>query len=184
MEWKQISVLLVAVRYGSLPHLSPVNIYWIFHWWLTTLYVLMIHLEQVQRRATKLVVGLKKVDYPDRLNMLGLTTLEKRRIRGDLIETFKIVTGRERKWRWKISSNVTRATTISEGTSSRWQSRGAVPTLGQVSSVSVSWIPGTVFQELWFLQAQLTTSRTALTTVQSGAYKSISLPSPTSSSIK
>ena len=57
----------------------------------------MIHLEQVQRRATKLVVGLKKVDYPDRLNMLGLTTLEKRRIRGDLIETFKIVTGRERK---------------------------------------------------------------------------------------
>ena len=31
----------------------------------------------------------------DRLHELGLT-LEKRRVRGDLIETFKIVTGREK----------------------------------------------------------------------------------------
>ena len=31
--------------------------------------------------------------YEERLNRLGLTTLEERRIRGDLIETFKIMKG-------------------------------------------------------------------------------------------
>jgi len=52
-------------------------------------------LEQVQRRATKLV-GFKRLEYADRLHELRLTTLEKRRLSGDLIETFKLVTGRDK----------------------------------------------------------------------------------------
>lgn len=50
-------------------------------------------LEKVQRRATKMVLGLQKSDYDSRLRSLGLTTLEERRHRGDLIETYKILTG-------------------------------------------------------------------------------------------
>lgn len=52
-------------------------------------------LERVQNRATKLVEGMKKLTYPERLKRLNMTTLEQRRLRGDMIETFKIMTGRE-----------------------------------------------------------------------------------------
>ena len=53
-------------------------------------------LENVQRTATKMVPILRKLPYESRLHRLGLTTLERRRIRGDLIETYKILTGKEK----------------------------------------------------------------------------------------
>lgn len=46
-------------------------------------------LENVQIRATKLVDGLSKLDYPERLKRLKLPTLVFRRRRGDIIEMYK-----------------------------------------------------------------------------------------------
>ena len=47
----------------------------------------------VQRRATKMVQGIQHWKYDDRLNYLVLIRLEKRRVRSDLIEAFKIMKG-------------------------------------------------------------------------------------------
>ena len=52
-------------------------------------------LEGVQRRATKLTKELKNLPYEARLRKLELTTLEKRRERGDLIQMYKIINGLE-----------------------------------------------------------------------------------------
>ena len=53
-------------------------------------------LEKVQRRATKMICGFNKLTYEERLKRLKLYTLEERRVRGDLIEVYKIVTGKEK----------------------------------------------------------------------------------------
>ena len=50
-------------------------------------------LEKVQRRATKLISECRGLSYTDRLRVTGLTTLEQRRDRGDMIEVFKMLKG-------------------------------------------------------------------------------------------
>ena len=50
-------------------------------------------IEGVQRRATRVVPGLGDKTYEERLKILKLPTLRHRRLRGDMIETYKIVHG-------------------------------------------------------------------------------------------
>jgi len=52
-------------------------------------------IEVVHSRATKLITSLKQKTYEERLRLLNLQTLETRRIRGDLIEVFKMFKGFE-----------------------------------------------------------------------------------------
>ena len=54
---------------------------------------LILELEGVQRRFTRLIDEVGTLPYSERLDILKLTTLAERRSRGDLIETFKAING-------------------------------------------------------------------------------------------
>ena len=51
---------------------------------------------KMQKRATKLVKDCKNLNYNSRLKVLGLSTLENRWDRGDMIQLFKMVKGIDR----------------------------------------------------------------------------------------
>ena len=50
-------------------------------------------IERVQHRATKMIAEWQGLSYEDRLKVTHLTTLEDRRVRGDMIEVYKILRG-------------------------------------------------------------------------------------------
>ena len=53
-------------------------------------------LEKVQIRAVNMVSNIGKGSYSEKLAKLNLTTLEERRWRGDMIQTWRIMTGKDR----------------------------------------------------------------------------------------
>ena len=66
------------------PHLEYGQVIWTPH-----LKKYITILENVQRRATKLVDGFYRMSYSERLKKLNLPSLVYRRARGDMIEIFK-----------------------------------------------------------------------------------------------
>ena len=61
----------------------------------------IILIESVQRDFTKRIPGCSHLSYHERLSVLGLQSLEHRRLIADLIMTFNIITGRN-----SIDSNI------------------------------------------------------------------------------
>ncbi len=51
------------------------------------------HLERIQRLAIRSVAGIRHLPYEERLEPVGLHSLQRRRLRADLITAFKIFTG-------------------------------------------------------------------------------------------
>ena len=71
------------------PHLEYANPVW-----SPSLKKNIIAIENVQRRATKSIASLRDMSYEERLQTLKLPTLVYRRLRGDMIETYKITSGK------------------------------------------------------------------------------------------
>ena len=50
-------------------------------------------LEGLQKRATKMILSLRILSYEERLKRLGIFSMGRRRLRGDVIEVFKMIHG-------------------------------------------------------------------------------------------
>ena len=68
------------------PHLEYANVIWHPNYKRQS-----IEIEKVQRRATKILKEINVLSYSDRLKALNLPSLKYRRLRGDLIQAYKII---------------------------------------------------------------------------------------------
>jgi len=83
-DYINVSMLNQLFRGLIRPHLEYANIVW-----SPSLKKDISLIENVQRRASKMIPELKELEYEERLKKLNLPSLEYRRLRGDLIEAYK-----------------------------------------------------------------------------------------------
>ena len=62
----------------------------------------------VQRRATRYNPEVNKLSYADRLECLKLPTLKYRRFRGDMIQTYKLLSNESRNGLFELKDSITR----------------------------------------------------------------------------
>ena len=89
-EFKSEKIILTLYNSLVRPHLEYCVQFW------SPYYKKDIHkLERIQRRVTKMIPRLRNKPYEDRLSELNLFSLTKRRLRGDLIQVFKMFKGHD-----------------------------------------------------------------------------------------
>ena len=83
---RNLGIFLTLYKSLVRPHLEYATVVW------SPLYKKdRIAIENVQRRATRLVRACKNLSYPERLRKLGLPTLEYRRQTADMVQVYKIL---------------------------------------------------------------------------------------------
>ena len=87
-SFKNSKVMLQLYRVLVRPHLE-----YCVQFWSPYLRKDILALEGAQRRFTRLISELRGLTYEERLSRLCLYSLEFRRMRGDRIETYKIMKG-------------------------------------------------------------------------------------------
>ena len=82
-------------------HIRP-HLEYAVQFWSPYLRKSINQIESVQRRATKNIPGLQNLSYVERLKQLDLPTLAYRRLRGSMIEVYKIIN----MYDWEVTPQV------------------------------------------------------------------------------
>ncbi|CAM5134524.1 unnamed protein product [Natator depressus] len=101
--------VLVPLYKALLYNILQVPLYKALQFWSPVFKKDEFQLEQVQRRATRMIQGMENLFYERRLKELGLFSLTKRRLKGDMIALYKYIRGintREGEELFKLSTNV------------------------------------------------------------------------------
>jgi len=91
IEFRSPGIMMQLYKTLVRPHLEYCAQFWSPHYRKD-----VEKIERVQRRFTRMLPGLSGMPYEDRLRQLGLFSLERRRMRGDLIEVYKMLRGIDR----------------------------------------------------------------------------------------
>ena len=91
IEFKNCQVMLQLYRTLVRPHLEYSVQFWSPHYQKD-----VEALERAQKRFIRMLPCMEGISYKERLEKLGLFSLEQRRLRGDLIEVYKIMRGMDR----------------------------------------------------------------------------------------